>query len=66
MKFSARFNFFNNLGRERENSPALMIVIWIMYLLIIAANFTSVMDGIVFIIGAVCLFLDVKAYRRKY
>jgi hypothetical protein len=66
MKFITKISFFDNLYREINNSPALSIIVWILFITLTLTNYTGIIDLIFLTIGFVFLFLDIKNYRRKY
>lgn len=64
MKFVSKFNFFNNISKEVENSPALMMAIWVF--IILTNPFNSFINIIMTIICTVLFFIDFKKYKNKY
>lgn len=58
--------FFKNLEKEINNSPALMIIIWILYSALILSTFTGFIDLCFLIISIILIGLNIRNYRRKY
>lgn len=58
--------FTNNIAKECENSPGMLMVISFMVIIMAILNFTGVFDALIILAFSGILYSNYKDYKRKY